>query len=167
MNIDLNEYSLINPDSIKIINKKKKFIDIEVDGDHTFHILSKDEKIKVLTHNCDGFHITSLLINLFYKWFPSVIKNKRLSSLRTPLVTIGDGKKRRYFWDLSEYKKEKPIGNIRYLKGLGSLDLSDWEWVMNNKHLVNIEESEDSKEKLEMAFGDSSEKRKKWLSGKE
>ena len=25
----------------------------------------------------DGSHITSLLINLFYKWFPTVIRNKR------------------------------------------------------------------------------------------
>jgi DNA gyrase/topoisomerase IV subunit B len=52
----------------------------------------------------------------------------------------------------------------RYLKGLGSLSLEDWEWVMTNKSLISIEESEDSKEKLEMAFGDSSELRKRWLS---
>jgi hypothetical protein len=35
---------------------------------------------------------------------------------------------------------------------------------MTNKSLISIEESEDSKDKLEMAFGDSSELRKKWLS---
>ena len=83
----------------------------------------------------DGAHITSLLINLFYKWFPEVIRNKRLSLLRIPLVSIGDGKKRKYYWDLDEYKNSKVSGTIRYLKGLGSLDLADWEYVMNNKHI--------------------------------
>ena len=82
------------------------------------------------------------------------------------LVSIGDGKKRKYYWDLEEYKNSKVSGTIRYLKGLGSLDLADWEYVMNNKQLSDIEETEDSKDKLEMAFGDSSELRKKWLSNK-
>jgi DNA topoisomerase-2 len=112
----------------------------------------------------DGSHITSLLINLFYRWFPMVIRSKRLSFLKIPLVSVGDSKKRKYYWDLDDFKKAKPSGNTRYLKGLGSLSLEDWEWVMTNKSLVSIEESEDSKEKLEMAFGDSSELRKRWLS---
>ncbi|NBU97456.1 MAG: hypothetical protein EBS19_04425 [Spirochaetia bacterium] len=112
----------------------------------------------------DGSHITSLLINLFYKWFPMVIRSRRLSFLKIPLVSVGDSKKRKYYSDLDEFKKAKPSGNIRYLKGLGSLSLEDWEWVMSSKTLISIEESEDSKEKLEMAFGDSSELRKKWLS---
>jgi DNA gyrase/topoisomerase IV subunit B len=112
----------------------------------------------------DGAHITSLLINLFYKWFPEVIKQKRLSILRIPLISIGDGSKRKYYWNLDEFKKSKPSGTIRYLKGLGSLDLSDWEYVMKNKQLSDIQETSDSQDKLEMAFGDSSELRKKWLS---
>jgi len=112
----------------------------------------------------DGSHITSLIINLFYKWFPAIIKTKRLGSLKIPLVSIGEGKKRKYLWDLAELKTNKLSGSIRYLKGLGSLSTDDWEWVMGNKVLLSIEESEDSKEKLEMAFGDSSELRKKWLS---
>lgn len=112
----------------------------------------------------DGSHITSLLINLFYKWFPTVIRNKRLSSLKIPLVSVGDGKKRKYYWDMDDFKAAKPTGNIRYLKGLGSLSLEDWEWVMSRKDFVGIDENSDSKEKLEMAFGDSSEARKKWLS---
>lgn len=112
----------------------------------------------------DGSHITSLIINLFYKWFPNIVKSKRLSTLKIPLVSVGDGKKRKYYWDMEEFRIAKPTGNIRYLKGLGSLSLDDWDWVMKDKSLVVIEESSDSKEKLEMAFGDSSDARKKWLS---
>jgi len=94
----------------------------------------------------------------------TVIRNKRLSSLKIPLVSVGDGKKRKYYWDMDDFKAAKPTGNIRYLKGLGSLSLEDWEWVMSRKDFVGIDENSDSKEKLEMAFGDSSEARKKWLS---
>lgn len=112
----------------------------------------------------DGSHITSLLINLFYKWFPIIVKSKRLTTLKIPLVSVGDGKKRKYFWDLDDFKISKSSGNTRYLKGLGSLDLDDWEWVMKDKILTSIEESSDSKDKLEMAFGDSADARKKWLS---
>ena len=114
----------------------------------------------------DGSHITSLIINLFYKWFPFVIKNSQLNLLRTPLVSIGESKKRKYFYDLDEFKNAKS-GNsgIRYLKGLGSLDLNDWEYVMGNKNLVEIQSPAESKQFLEMAFGDDSSLRKKWLSG--
>lgn len=114
----------------------------------------------------DGAHITSLLINLFYKWFPFVIVNSQLTLLKTPLVTIGDGKKRKYFFDMDEFKTSKS-GNsgIRYLKGLGSLSLDDWEFVMSNKKLITISAPQKSKEFLDMAFGDSSDLRKKWLSG--
>jgi DNA gyrase/topoisomerase IV subunit B len=114
----------------------------------------------------DGAHITSLLINMFYKWFPFVIVNNQLTLLKTPLVTIGDGKKRRYFFDMEEFKASKS-GNtgIRYLKGLGSLSLDDWDFVMSNKRLISISAPVKSKEYLEMAFGDSSDLRKKWLSG--
>ena len=93
-----------------------------------------------------------------------VVRTKRLSFLKIPLVSVGDLRKRKYYWDLDEFKRAKVSGNIRYLKGLGSLSLEDWEWVMSNKELIFVEETEDSKDKLEMAFGDSSELRKKWLS---
>lgn len=114
----------------------------------------------------DGAHITSLLINLFYKWFPFVIVNNQLTLLKTPLVTVGEGKRRKYFYDLDEFKKAKTgaVG-IRYLKGLGSLSLDDWEYVMTDKKVLSISAPQKSKEFLEMAFGDSSESRKKWLSG--
>ena len=114
----------------------------------------------------DGAHITSLLINLFYKWFPFVIVNNQLTMLKTPLVTIGEGKRRKYFYDLDEFKRAKTgTTGIRYLKGLGSLSLEDWEYVMTDKRVIGISAPQKSKEFLEMAFGDSSELRKKWLSG--
>lgn len=114
----------------------------------------------------DGSHITSLLINLFFKWFPWIVENRMLNFLETPLVTSGDRTKK-YYYSFDEFKKDsqgKRLTNIRYLKGLGSLSLEDWDHVMKNKNIIKIIKDKKSKAMLEMAFGKSSEARKLWLS---
>jgi len=114
----------------------------------------------------DGAHITSLLINLFYLWFPWMIKQGRIQFLETPLVTTGD-KAKKYFYSLEEFKKgsgKSDKGNVRYLKGLGSLSLEDWDYVMKNKRITILTEDKKTKYHLDMAFGKSAMERKKWLS---
>ena len=116
----------------------------------------------------DGQHISSLIINFFYKWFPHVIKDGRLLKLVTPLVACDYQGERKYFFSLEEFakfSKNKKLLNVNYLKGLGSLSIDDWEWVMSHKVLFNIVEDRSSKKFLEIAFGDSSQKRKTWLEG--
>jgi len=117
----------------------------------------------------DGQHIAALLINFFQKWFPHIIKDKRLFKLTTPLVVCNYGKERKYFYNMEEfheYTKIKKVTNINYLKGLGSLSLEfgDWDYVMNNKVLFQIILDRSSKKYLEIAFGTNTQKRKKWLS---
>lgn len=112
----------------------------------------------------DGAHITSLLINLFYNWFPWVVRQKRLYFLETPLISSGDRTKK-YFYSLEDFKSSSDKkSNVRYLKGLGSLSLDDWDHVMSNKRMVNIIIDNSTARLLEMAFGKSSQLRKDWLS---
>jgi DNA topoisomerase-2 len=114
----------------------------------------------------DGAHITSLLINLLYLWFPWMIKQGRIQFLETPLVSTGD-KSKKYYYSLDEFKKsgsKSDRTNVRYLKGLGSLSLDDWDFVMSNKKITILNEDKKTKYHLEMAFGKSSLERKKWLS---
>ena len=114
----------------------------------------------------DGAHITSLLINLFFKWFPWIVEGKMLNFLETPLVSVGDRSKS-YYYSMDEFKKQtqgKRISNIRYLKGLGSLSLEDWDHVMGNKRITKIVKDRKSQKMLEMAFGKSADARKVWLS---
>ena len=64
-----------------------------------------------------------------------------------------------------EFKKASvKSGAIRYLKGLGSLSLEDWDYVMKNKKITILTEDKKTKYHLDMAFGKSSMERKKWLS---
>ena len=122
------------------------------------------ERVVIATdQDPDGAHITSLLINLFYLWFPWMIKQGRIQSLETPLVTVGD-KAKKYYYTLEEFKKAPKNGAVRYLKGLGSLSLEDWDYVMKNKRITIMSEDKKTKYHLDMAFGKSSAERKKWLS---
>jgi DNA gyrase/topoisomerase IV subunit B len=126
------------------------------------------QKVVIATdQDPDGAHITSLLISLFYNWFPWIIEKKMLHFLETPLVSAGD-KSKTYFYSLDEFKQsasKKKLTGIRYLKGLGSLSLDDWDHVMKNKKVVNIVKDKKSGQMLEMAFGKESGPRKVWLSG--
>ena len=144
----------------------REFYDIEIGGEHLFFVSDAEGKNCVLTHNCDGYHIRSLLINLFNSWFPWIVEEGRIYVLETPIVSIGDRSKK-YFYsmpDFLEYKGQK--SHVRYLKGLGSLSISDWEYVMENKFMNRIQKDPQSNKNLEMAFGKLSSLRKDWLSAK-
>jgi DNA gyrase/topoisomerase IV subunit B len=118
----------------------------------------------------DGIgHIASLVINLFYKWFPHVITDGKLNILITPLASADIGKERKYFYSLQEIgdfeKSNVAHKNMRYLKGLGSLAIQDWEVIMKNRNMFKIRADRSAAKYMDIAFGTSSGKRKKWLEG--
>lgn len=161
MNIDLSEYKLVMADSIELKKGNFNAYDIEVEDDNTFYI--KLDKSNVLTHNCDGYHISSLIINFFHKWFPNIIKMGKLFILNTPLVSVGVTK-RKYYYSLAEFHKLSfAVKNVRYLKGLGSNDNKDWEFIFNNMNLSKIIYDKQSDKMLTIAFGTNSNLRKQWL----
>lgn len=110
----------------------------------------------------DGYHITSLLINFFYKWFPNIVKNGKLFILQTPILSV-NGKPVKYYYSLNDIDISKNDNNIRYLKGLGSLEINDWKYVYDNMKLIKIIEDSNSSNILNIAFGKESMQRKHWL----
>jgi len=117
----------------------------------------------------DGHHIASLIVSFFHKWFPHIIESKKLFRITTPLVVCSIGKERTYFYTLKEYEEfivTTKVTNVNYLKGLGSLNIEDWENVMKNKILFSMIDDRSANRFLEIVFGDSTAKRKVWLEGK-
>lgn len=170
--INLKDYNLVQADEISFHESEPEiFYDIEVNETKTFYIVQNGTL--VLSHNCDGLgHIASLVINLFYKWFPDVIEQGKLFILITPLVAAEVGGKTVYFFSIQEHidfetKNNVKCKNVRYLKGLGSLELSDWEWVMAQRRMFKIYNDKSSKRFMEVAFGTSAQKRKNWLQSAE
>ncbi len=110
----------------------------------------------------DGIgHVVSLLINFFALWFPKMITMDKLYILQTPLISIEKGKERKYLYSLNEIDGTQ--GAIRYLKGLGSLDIKDWEHVFKNMQLLKIKLDVNAMKNLKMAFGNDAILRKNWL----
>ena len=117
----------------------------------------------------DGDSIASMIINFFYKWFPQIIETKKLYKLITPLVVCTYNKERKYFYTLEEFyafTDKNKVTNVNYLKGLGSLNEDDWKYVMQNKTYFSIIDDRSAKKFLEIAFGEESNERKKWLTNK-
>jgi len=130
---------------------------------------TKYENIIIATDSdVDGAHISSLILNFLYKWFPHVIKSGKVFKLETPLITAKYGNTLERFYTLNEFNeksKKRKYNNIRYLKGLGSLSIEDWDYTFKNLRLVRFTIDNSAKKNFEMAFDENSEKRKIWLTG--
>jgi topoisomerase-4 subunit B len=128
----------------------------------------KYERVVISTDaDPDGLgHIASLIMNLFHKWFPNVIRQGKLYILQTPLLSVEENRKTKYFYsmrDFESFNAQKKPSNVRYLKGLGSLSRADWEHVFGDMRLHRITEDSRGPKMLEMAFGINASLRKKWL----
>ncbi len=159
--INLDEYVLVEPTSIKKVKKEITLYDIEVEDIHNFYI--KTEYGDLLSHNCDGIHIVALLVNLFHQWFPKLFESGKIYSLNVPIMSYVENKKINYIYNLEEYKKLDSYRNIRYLKGLGSMSLEDWEYVFKKPNLTKFVPDSNSEKYLAMAFGYNAKLRKNWL----
>jgi DNA topoisomerase-2 len=132
------------------------------------HENCKYERVIIATDaDPDGIgHIASLIINMFYKWFPEVIRQGKLYILQTPLLSVKHKNRVKYFYSMREYeaytKTSQPVG-LRYLKGLGSLNREDWENIFADMRLLRIREDSKSSRMVEIAFGSNAMLRKKWL----
>jgi len=99
----------------------------------------------------DGEHISTLLMTLFYRFFPELVYNGHIYVATSPLyiATYRDGHKEYMLTDaeLEEYRKTHKGYELSRAKGLGELDPDQlWETTMNPEtrtlRRVNIEEAE-------------------------
>jgi len=119
----------------------------------------------------DGGDIFTLLVNLFYKFWPELFdKNYEpvVYRLVSPNVVASKGDKRVHFTTRADYEKvkDKHKGwSIEYMKGLGSLSMKDWEMILATDSAVYIPIVDDGKmgETMKLLFSDDADVRKAWL----
>jgi DNA gyrase/topoisomerase IV subunit B len=114
----------------------------------------------------DGNKISTLLIAFFYKFWPNLFKQGRVSMLKTPIMIASKkGQDDRWFYTYDEaeaFKTENGKSwSIRYIKGLGLLTEEEYSKILREPVLYNI--SIDDSELFEMMFGDDSAPRKKYM----
>lgn len=124
-------------------------------------------EIKIFTDaDPDGYDISCLLLQFFSKW-PDLFLQGRLKKLNTPLyVARKKGQETKYFYTAIDYEKEKSkllSWDIEYMKGLGSLIEEDYKMAINVPNNTDFVYDKNSRQSLDIAFGNSAELRKEWL----
>ena len=125
---------------------------------------------------CDNDHdgrgsIFPTLLGFFSQW-PWMFEEGRIRWVKTPIViasidedNYNDAK---WYYSLEEYDADKKnltkYKNIRYIKGLGSLQTDEYSKVVNEPKLDVVTLPPDWKDLFEMLLGDDAQKRKTWMS---
>ena len=176
MDLKLEDFDLLPISDVKHIksSKQETLYDITVEGDHTFYVKLPNSYDMVLMHNCDGSHITSMLIGWFKRFAPNLFNEGKICKLITPNIILEDNKGKivKYFMNLADFKKWEAANTnskykIVYLKGLGSwdreqlIDLFDTHGLDN--FIVEYHLDEDGEVYIEDWLGNDPEKRKKYL----
>jgi DNA gyrase subunit B len=123
----------------------------------------------------DGSDIFTLLVNLFYQYWPELFDKHYdpiVYRLIAPNVCLIKGNKRIHFASRAEYEaaKDKYKGwTVNYYKGLGAMGRQDWEMILSGETntLTPIVDDGNMKPVLQLLFGPDADARKDWLQGEE
>ena len=176
MDLKLDDFELLPISSIKHIQTKKQetLYDITVEGNHTFFIKLPNSNDKVLMHNCDGSHITAMLIGWFRRFAPNLFDEGKICKLLTPNVILEDNKEKivKYFMNIAEFKNWEANNRnhkykVVYMKGLGSWSREQLIDLFETKGLESFiceyKLDDEGKTYIEDWLGNDPEKRKKYL----
>ncbi len=125
---------------------------------HDFIVFASD-------FDADGHHIKALLLTLYKRFSPNLIKENKLKFLQTPII-IGRKKDKieKFFFDLKSYKEyetKNPNSGLKYqyMKGLGSWVTEDLKYLISKNgielFLQDFEYDENSFQMID-----------NWMSGK-
>ena len=121
----------------------------------------------------DGDDIFTLLVNLFYKFWPELLDPALppfIFRLTAPNVCAIKGTSRVHFTTHADFERAKgkyKNWSIQYYKGLGSMESEDWDMILADidKNLIAIADTNGKLgETLKLLFSDDADARKVWLS---
>lgn len=132
------------------------------------------ERVLIATDSdCDGSHITSMLLGWFKRFAPRMFAEGRICKLVTPYVIVRErGRISKYFLNLDDFRRWEAKGarrgaEVLHLKGLGSWEKSDLQELIDREGLerfiveMRLDDASDSA--MEDWLGDDPKPRKERL----
>lgn len=120
----------------------------------------------------DGAHIRTLLLTLFYRYFPQIIQGGYLYIAQPPLYRVQRGKDIQYAWtEIERDKALKSFGagaNVQRYKGLGEMNPSQlWDTTMNPEvrvlQQVLVDDAVEASRLLDVLMGEAVEPRRNFI----
>lgn len=124
----------------------------------------------------DGSHLASMLVGWFKRFAPKLYNDGRICRLTTPVAIVRDKKTDKivdWFFTLDQFKKWEAKNDaskvkVVYLKGLGSLDKEDLQYIIDQggsyESLIETYKLDaESEQYIEDWLGSDSEPRKEYL----
>jgi DNA topoisomerase-2 len=116
----------------------------------------------------DGDAIAALLMNFFGRYWPELFESGKIYRVLTPLVVAKKGKEVISFYTKDEYqdwesKNSSKSWNVEYKKGLAALEDDEYQEIISNPRIIQLNKDPMYKESLHTWFGGDSSLRKKKL----
>ena len=166
---------MANPEAPKLMKMLNLKIGVKYNTPENFKTL-RYHKIRFATDmDDDGIHIRGLLACFFYTFWPEFYEmDKFISSISTAVTKIWlPGRKEKdtlLFFSNPEYKKwyeesgkKLKIAEVKYLKGLASINPKDAPGYFEKPKIVNYFAEGDEKEYMKLGFEDEADMRKDWI----
>lgn len=125
----------------------------------------------MIVHNCDGSHITSLILNIFHYFWPELLDMGYLGFCCTPIVKVYQKKETLSFYTLNDYEKWLELNTTKqfkakYFKGLGTSTAAEARDALENidTKIITFDADELVNQTVNLAFDKKqTDERKRWL----
>jgi len=123
----------------------------------------------MIQRQCDGIHISGLIMNFLHALFPSVLKRNEpfLVSMQTPIVRVFNKGGDLLFYDENRFKdyvkKQTKTVKSKYYKGLGTTKIEDVPDTFGEKMVEYVKDDKLDESINKVFHKDFADERKKWL----
>jgi topoisomerase IV subunit B len=169
-------YEVIGPNGNEEINTIVEVLETGIGDDFNANLCSFDKIIIMTDADYDGAHIQILLLTLFYRYFPELVRRGKIYIAQPPLFKVyrQDKKKQEIFYCWTEEERlaaQKRLGKAAELqryKGLGEMNADQlWDTTMNPETRkliqVDLEDAAEAERIVSVLMGDKVPPRREWI----